>query len=144
MLFYDIPAHILRLRDLMKDLSLGEGHILLIGNQGTGKNKLADRLLQLLRMEREYVQLHRDTTVQSLTVTPTLVDGVVAWEDSPLVKAVRLVVSPHIACSLFVRRSKHDPHLPVFFPSLSSSLFPSRAFLVCVRVCVCVCVWTRL
>lgn len=59
------------------------------GGQGTGKNKLADRLLQLLGMEREYVQLHRDTTVQSLTVTPTLQDGVVVWDDSPLVKAAK-------------------------------------------------------
>lgn len=51
-----------------------------------GKNKLADQLLCLLRCEREYVrpiltrehlskvQLHRDTTVQSLTVSPTLED----------------------------------------------------------------------
>ncbi len=42
----------------------GERFMLLIGNQGVGKNKLADRLLQLLNMEREYIQLHRDTTVQ--------------------------------------------------------------------------------
>jgi len=59
------------------------------GNQGVGKNKLADRLLQLLQRERQYIQLHRDTTVQGLTLTPSLVDGVVVWEDSPLVKAVR-------------------------------------------------------
>ena len=30
--------------------------------QGVGKNKLADKLLSLLGAEREYVQLHRDTT----------------------------------------------------------------------------------
>jgi len=59
------------------------------GNQGVGKNKLADRLLQLLQRERQYVQLHRDTTVQGLTLTPSLIDGVVVWEDSPLVKSVR-------------------------------------------------------
>lgn len=47
------------------------------GNQGTGKNKLADRLLQLLRREREYMQLHRDSTVQSLTVEATLVGGAI-------------------------------------------------------------------
>lgn len=41
------------------------------------------------RMEREYVQLHRDTTVQSLTVAPTLVDGVLTYQDSPLVKACK-------------------------------------------------------
>ena len=45
--------------------------MLLIGNQGTGKNKLVDRLLQQLRAEREYVQLNRDTTVASLTPVAT-------------------------------------------------------------------------
>lgn len=30
-----------------------------MGNQGVGKNKLADRLLQLLNRPREYIQLHR-------------------------------------------------------------------------------------
>ena len=35
------------------------------------------------------MQLHRDTTVQSLTVTPTLNEGVVSFEDSPIVKAVK-------------------------------------------------------
>ena len=29
---------------------------------GVGKNVAADRALQLLQAEREYVQLHRDTT----------------------------------------------------------------------------------
>ncbi len=43
--------------------------------KGVGKNKLVDRLLQLLRAEREYVQLHRDTTVQALTLLPKLEDG---------------------------------------------------------------------
>ena len=49
---------------------------------------MADRLLQRLGAEREYVQLHRDTTLQSLTVLPSLEGGRIAWEDSPLVKAV--------------------------------------------------------
>lgn len=35
------------------------------------------------------MQLHRDTTVQSLTVTPTLKDGIISFEDSPIVKAVK-------------------------------------------------------
>ena len=47
-------------------------HILLMGNQGVGKNKMADKLLMLLHREREYIQLHRDTTVGSLTLAPTL------------------------------------------------------------------------
>ena len=42
-------------------------HLLLLGEQGVGKNKLADKLLELLNAEREYIQLHRDTTVASLT-----------------------------------------------------------------------------
>jgi len=87
--FFNIPRHLLRLREIMRDLSLGEKHLMLIGNQGTGKNKLIDNLLQLLKWEREYIQLHRDTTVSALTVQATLVDGKVVWEDSPLVQAVR-------------------------------------------------------
>ena len=62
-------------------------HLLLIGNQGVGKNKLADRFLQLLKLPREYIQLHRDTTVQSLTSAPTVKSGVLVYEDSPLVRA---------------------------------------------------------
>jgi MoxR-like ATPase len=64
-------------------------HLLLIGNQGVGKNKLADYFLQLLQLPREYIQLHRDSTVQSLTTTPAIREGVLLFEDSPLVKAVR-------------------------------------------------------
>ncbi|KAH8072319.1 ATPase [Aureococcus anophagefferens] len=86
--FVEMAAHMWALRDMLVDWSLGR-HLLLIGNQGVGKNKLADRLLQLLDAEREYVQLHRDTTVQALTASPTLKGGVVVWEDSPLVKAAR-------------------------------------------------------
>src|SRR5205823_607638 len=89
-LFYDIPSHVMLLAELLKDLLVGERHLLLIGNQGVGKNKLADRLLQLLRREREYMQLHRDTTVQALTLSPTLRDGVMVYEDSALVRAVTL------------------------------------------------------
>ena len=58
--------------------------------QGVGKNKLADKLLALLRAEREYVQLHRDTTVSSLTLRPVLEGGTIRHEDSALVRAARL------------------------------------------------------
>jgi MoxR-like ATPase len=54
---------------------------------GTGKNKLTDHLLSTLHWEREYVQLHRDSTVQSLTAVPVLHGGTVTWMDSPLVQA---------------------------------------------------------
>ena len=86
--FVDIPQHVACLRDLLLDWALGH-HLLLVGNQGVGKNRLCDRLLGLLRCEREYVQLHRDTTVQGLTLAPTLRGGAVVWEDSPLVRAAR-------------------------------------------------------
>lgn len=88
-LFYDIPSHLVALRDLLRDWSVGERHLLLIGNQGVGKNKLTDRLLQVLQLEREYMQLHRDTTVHSLTQSPVLEGGRIVYQDSPLVNAVR-------------------------------------------------------
>ena len=50
-------------QSMLKDFLLGE-HLLLMGNQGVGKNKLTDHFLKLLRREREYIQLHRDTTVR--------------------------------------------------------------------------------
>lgn len=108
-LFYDVPQHIALLEWLLQDFLLGN-HLLLVGNQGVGKNKIADRLLQLLNRPREYIQLHRDTTVQSLTVQPNVKDGIVIYEDSPLVKAVKnghvLVVDEadkaptHVTCIL--------------------------------------------
>ncbi|RHZ72552.1 hypothetical protein Glove_242g5 [Diversispora epigaea] len=87
-LFHENPQQTYILMQILQDYQLGE-HLLLIGNQGVGKNKLADYFLQLLRLPREYIQLHRDTTVQSLTAIPSIVDGVLQFEDSPLVKAVR-------------------------------------------------------
>eukprot|EP00435_Cladocopium_sp_Y103_P037254 s938_g9.t2 len=87
-LFVDIPQHLAALRAMMIDWQL-DRHLLLIGNQGVGKNKLADRFLGMLHLEREYLQLHRDTTVQSLTIQPMLQNGVVIYQDSPLVSAVR-------------------------------------------------------
>lgn len=108
-LFYDVPQHVELLERLLQDFLLGN-HLLLVGNQGVGKNKIADRLLQLMNRPRIYIQLHRDTTVQALTIQPTIQDGVVAYEDSPLVKAVReghvLVVDEadkaptHVTCIL--------------------------------------------
>ena len=73
----------------LQDLNAGERHLLCLGAQGVGKNKLVDALLSLLRCEREYVQLHRDTTVASLTLAPAVTAGRVRWEDAPLVRAVR-------------------------------------------------------
>ncbi len=85
--FFDIPRHLEHLGALARDMACGERHLLLLGNQGVGKNKLADRLLQLLGWEREYIQVHRDSSVASLTLTPSMTAGRVRWEDSPLVQA---------------------------------------------------------
>jgi MoxR-like ATPase len=108
-LFYDNALHTSILNNLARDFALGE-HLLLIGNQGTGKNKLVDRFLHLSSRPREYIQLHRDTTVHSLTLQPVIESGVVRYEDSPLVKAVKsgrvLVVDEadkaplHVTCVL--------------------------------------------
>lgn len=87
-LFYEMPQHVELLERLLQDFLIGD-HLLLVGNQGVGKNKLIDKLLQLMNKPREYLQLHRDTTVHSLTVQSTLRDGQVIYEDSPLVKAVK-------------------------------------------------------
>ncbi|CAK9040016.1 von Willebrand factor A domain-containing protein 8 [Durusdinium trenchii] len=124
--FFDNPQQTLSLHDMLRDMAAGE-NLLLMGNQGVGKNKLIDRLLMLLHREREYIQLHRDTTVGSLTLVPTLrserrgatggggggivraspgalevseanspsppwkfdLNGLVCFDDSPLVKAMR-------------------------------------------------------
>lgn len=107
-LFYNIRNHLLLLQSLLKDWIVDGGgsvvgggvasekpfshrrHILLIGNQGVGKNKIVDRLLELLHLERDYLQLHRDTTVQSLTLSPSLRDGRIFYDDSALVRSVKL------------------------------------------------------
>ncbi|KAJ7392629.1 von Willebrand factor A domain-containing protein 8 [Desmophyllum pertusum] len=108
-LFYENHQHLNVMEDMLKDFVLGE-HLLLVGNQGVGKNKIADRFLHLLNRPREYIQLHRDTTVQSLTLQPNVQDGVIIYEDSPLVRAVKfghvLVVDEadkaptHVTCIL--------------------------------------------
>ncbi|KAK0400469.1 hypothetical protein QR680_015263 [Steinernema hermaphroditum] len=87
-LFYDNKQHLQVMDDMAKDFQLGH-HLLLIGNQGVGKNKITDRFLQLINRPRQYMQLHRDTTVQSLTVQSTVEKGKLKYDDSPLVKAVR-------------------------------------------------------
>lgn len=87
-LFYDVPQHLSLMETLLQDFQLGS-HLLLVGNQGVGKNKIVDRFLGLLNRPREYIQLHRDTTVQTLTTQPTVKDGLLIHEDSPLVTAIK-------------------------------------------------------
>lgn len=86
--FFDIPSHIKMIQTLLREWSVGERAFLLLGNQGTGKNKICDRLCELANFEREYIQLHRDSTIGQLTISPSLEDGKIVWKDSPLVRAV--------------------------------------------------------
>lgn len=72
---------------LVKLEAAGERAVLVLGNQGVGKNVAVDRYLELCAAEREYAQLHRDSTVSSLTATATLEGGVLRHEDAPLVRA---------------------------------------------------------
>lgn len=42
-----------------------------------------------MNRERVYIQLHRDTSLASLTVVPTLLGGRLVMSDSPVLDAVR-------------------------------------------------------
>lgn len=77
------------MRDIATDIELLGNHVVLLGNQGTGKNAIIDMLLSMLRRPREYIQLHRDTTVNQLMVHQTLEGGVIRYVDSPLLHAVK-------------------------------------------------------
>lgn len=82
--------------------------------------------------------IFRDTTVQSLTLQPTVRDGVVKYEDSPLVTAVRtghvLVVDEadkaptHVTCILKV--------YPQFFISLVLIFVFCNYFYVDINFCL--------
>lgn len=87
-IFHENKAQLRILDELSAELSLGQ-HILLIGNQGVGKNKLIDYLLQKLKLPRQYIQLHRDVTVQSITVQNTLKNGSLQIEDSCVIEAIK-------------------------------------------------------
>eukprot|EP01060_Flectonema_neradi_P023062 TRINITY_DN3129_c0_g2_i1.p1 TRINITY_DN3129_c0_g2~~TRINITY_DN3129_c0_g2_i1.p1 ORF type:complete len:1879 (+),score=356.83 TRINITY_DN3129_c0_g2_i1:191-5827(+) len=86
--FHTNEEHLQVIRKLFLDFS-GDDDILLIGKQGVGKNRLIDKTLELMDRPRQYVQLHRDSTVASLTVKPEVTEGKIHWEDAPLVKAVK-------------------------------------------------------
>lgn len=58
--------------------------------QGVGKNKIVDCLLQRLGRPREFIQLHRDSTTQSLQYQTSLEGGVIRSVDAPLIRAVQL------------------------------------------------------
>lgn len=88
--FVPIQSHARILYQIVKEMQppLSLRHFLLIGNQGTGKNKLCDALMGMLWREREYIQLNRDTTVQSLTMTASVEGSKMRWDLSPLLKAM--------------------------------------------------------
>ncbi|KAI0943485.1 hypothetical protein AcW1_002637 [Taiwanofungus camphoratus] len=86
--FYDNSLQTGLMRDLAVDLEVLGEHLVLLGNQGVGKNKIVDRLCQLLERPREYVQLHRDTTVNQLMFQTILEGGVIKYTDSPLLRAI--------------------------------------------------------
>lgn len=88
--FYNNNTQSLILRDLAIDLQVMGEHLLLMGNQGTGKNKVIDRIVELLHRPREYMQLHRDSTVAQILQLVELKDGQLRFLESPLVRAIRL------------------------------------------------------
>lgn len=55
-LYHENSQQTLLMREMLKDLATENEHILLVGNQGVGKNKVTDKLLELLRLPREYIQ----------------------------------------------------------------------------------------
>jgi MoxR-like ATPase len=88
--FYNNNTQSLLLRDLAIDLQVMGEHLLLMGNQGTGKNKVIDRIVELLQRPREYMQLHRDSTVAQILQLVELKAGQIKFLESPLVRAIRL------------------------------------------------------
>lgn len=87
--FEENPGHRHVLMDILESHSVGERALLIMGFQGVGKNRVVDYLLSRLQCEREYLQLHRDTTVQSLLSSPSVEAGRIVYGDSPLVRAAK-------------------------------------------------------
>jgi MoxR-like ATPase len=75
--------------DILEAHSVGEKALLITGYQGVGKNKIVDHLLSKLNCEREYIQLHRDSTINSLMLTPAVENGRIVYHDSPLIRAAK-------------------------------------------------------
>ncbi|KZT28299.1 hypothetical protein NEOLEDRAFT_1129681 [Neolentinus lepideus HHB14362 ss-1] len=86
--YYDNSLQTGLMRDVAIDMEVLDEHVVILGNQGVGKNKILDRLCQLLKRPREYVQLHRDTTVNQLMFQTSLEGGVLKFTDSPLLRAI--------------------------------------------------------
>ncbi|GAA5944071.1 H(+)-transporting V1 sector ATPase subunit E [Sporobolomyces koalae] len=120
--YLDNQTQTVLMRDIAVDLELERQHILLLGNQGVGKNKIIDRLLQLLGRGREYVQLSRDTTTQSLLQSVALEKGVLRYLETPLIRAIRLgrvlvidetdKASPNVVAAIASLASRGELSLP--------------------------------
>ncbi|KAM0756043.1 hypothetical protein T439DRAFT_283415 [Meredithblackwellia eburnea MCA 4105] len=120
--FLDNSQQTRLMRDIACDLEVLGEHVLLLGNQGVGKNKIIDRLLQLLRRPREFIQLHRDSTPQSLMFQTSLEGGIIKYVDSPLIRAVKLgrvividetdKAAAHVVASLASLASRGEMTLP--------------------------------
>ncbi|KAK1746248.1 vWA domain-containing protein [Skeletonema marinoi] len=87
--FFPNPMQENVMRQVLVSHSVGERALLITGYQGVGKNKIVDNLLSHLNCEREYTQLHRDTTIQSLMLSPSVEDGKIVFNDSPLIRAAK-------------------------------------------------------
>jgi len=87
--FFPNPTQENVMRQILESHSVGERALLITGYQGVGKNKIVDYLLSRLNCEREYTQLHRDTTIQSLMLSPSVDGGKIVFNDSPLVRAAK-------------------------------------------------------
>ncbi|KAH9007354.1 AAA domain-containing protein, partial [Lactarius deliciosus] len=112
--FYDNSIQSAQMRDLAIDFELLGEHLVLLGNQGVGRNKIIDRLCQLLQRPREYIQLHRDSTVQQLMFQTTLERGVIRHTDSPLLRAVA-----HGRVLVVDEADKAPEHVVAIFRSLA-------------------------
>lgn len=56
----------------------------------SSRDFLSAERYQILGRPREYIQLHRDSTVNQLMFQTSLHNGVIKYEDSPLLRAVSL------------------------------------------------------
>ncbi|CAG5045451.1 unnamed protein product [Parnassius apollo] len=87
-IFSDLPQHKKVMELLLEDIQRGS-HLLLVENRGIENKKIADGLLKHLNRPTQYIQLNRNTTIQSLTEQPNDKNRTVINEDSPLFKAVK-------------------------------------------------------
>ncbi|KAI0703059.1 AAA domain-containing protein [Cytidiella melzeri] len=112
--FYDNSLQTSLMQELAIDMEILGEHLVLLGNQGVGKNKVVDRLCQLLNRPREYIQLHRDSTVNQLMFTTSLEGGTMKYIDSPLLRAIK-----HGRVIIIDEADKAAEHVVAVFKSLA-------------------------